>query len=93
MSQHEVITLSSTEPTRLTPLGTHSGMDITLQNVNASGYVYVGGAGVSSENYGYRLLPNHAISFELPPKDSLFAIGSAPDMRLARLNMGLEYQN
>lgn len=93
MAEHALITLSNTTPLRLTPLGTHSGMDITLQNVNASGYIYVGGEGVTVENYGFRILPNHSISFELPPKNFLYVLASEPDMKLAKISMGLEVQD
>jgi hypothetical protein len=90
MATHNLFTLSNSEKSRLTPPGVHSGMDITIQNVNASGYIYVGGIDVSSSNYGYRIQPNHAISFELPGTDSLYAIASAPDMKAAVLQTNLE---
>lgn len=90
MTAHKLQVLGNTEAVRLTPNGDHSGMDITLQNVNPSGYIYVGGEGVSASDYGYRILPNHAISFELPGYDALYAISSAPDMKLAIIKMGLE---
>jgi hypothetical protein len=90
MTEHSIITVGNSAPKRITPNGVHSGMDITLQNVSSSGYIYVGGEGVSAENYGYRLQPNHAVSFELPPKDALFVIASAPDLKLAKINIGLE---
>lgn len=91
MATHSLITLSNTAVTRLTPNGIHSGMDITIQNVNSSGYVYLGGdETVSSTNYGFRILPNHSISFELPGKDGLFAISSVDEMSLAILKTNLE---
>ena len=90
MTTHSLTTLSNTDAVRLTPNGDHSGMDITLQNVNASGYVYIGGEGVTTSNYGYRIMPNHAISFELPGYDALYAISSAPEMKLAIIKTGLE---
>jgi hypothetical protein len=94
MTQHILHTLSDTAVTRLTPLGTHSGMDFTIQNVNSTGYIYIGGTeNVSSTNYGFRILPNHAISFELPPKDALFAIASANGMKAAVISTSLESQN
>ena len=88
MTTHSLTTLSNTDAVRLTPNGDHSGMDITLQNVNASGYVYIGGEGVTTSNYGYRIMPNHAISFELPGYDALYAISSAPEMKLAIIKTG-----
>lgn len=93
MAQHSLITLSSTTATRLTPNGIHSGMDITVQNVNISGYIYLGGAEVSSTNYGYRLMVNHAFSLELPGKDDLWAIAETDGLKLAVLKTGLESQD
>ena len=93
MTIHQIFTLSDSATTRLTPLGTHSGMDITVQNVNSSGYIYIGGENVSSSSYGFRILPNHAISFELAGEDSLFAIASVDDLNIAVIKIGLESQD
>jgi hypothetical protein len=94
MTQHILHTLSNTEVTRLTPNGTHSGMDFTIQNVNDTGYIYLGGTdSLSSTNYGFRIMPNHSISFELTPKDALFAIASANGMKAAVIRMNLESQS
>jgi hypothetical protein len=90
MTLHATTTLSNTTATRLTPNGIHSGMDITLQNVNSSGYIYIGSSSVSSTNYGFRIMPNHSISFELPGKDSLYAIASINSMKVAVLQTGIE---
>lgn len=87
---HNLYTLNSVSATRLTPPGMHSGMDITLQNVNADGYIYIGGEGVTALNYGYRLSPNNAIAWELPEKDALYAIASADSLKLAVLKTSLE---
>jgi hypothetical protein len=93
MASHNLVALTDSAPTRLTPNGKHGGMDITVQNVNSSGYIYIGGdETVSSTNYGYRILPNHAISFELPSADALYAISSAP-LNAAVMMTGLESQN
>ncbi len=90
MTQHSLTTLSNSTATRLTPNGTHSGMDITLQNVNTSGYIYIGGEGVTSLDYGFRIMPNHSISFELPEKNVLYAISEIDDAKLAMIHIGLE---
>lgn len=91
MAEHALISISNTVPQRLTPSGIHSGMDITIQNVNSSGYIYLGvDETVSSTNYGFRILPNHSISFELPGKDALFAVASASSMNAAVLKTNLE---
>ena len=90
MTKHALTTLSNLTATKITPVGTHSGIDITLQNVNAEGYIYIGSSSVSSTNYGFRIMPNHAISFELPGKDSLYAIASINSMKVAVLQTGIE---
>jgi len=89
MTTHKIETLGET-PTKITPNGTHSGMDITIQNVNTSGYIYVGGEGVSTSNFGYRLMPNHAISFELSGQDDLYLIGESSGLLAAVLKLKLE---
>lgn len=90
MSIHSLLTLSDGTATRISPPGVHSGTDLTIQNVNDSGYIYIGGEAVSSTDYGYRILPNHAISVELAGKVALYAISSAPSMKAAILSVSLE---
>lgn len=87
---HNLFTLSNTTATRITPAGTHSGMDITIQNVNPSGYVYVGGEGLSTQFYGYRIAPGHAISWELPGTDALYIISDIDGLKAAVLKTNLE---
>jgi hypothetical protein len=68
-------------------------MDITIQNPNVAGYIYIGGdATVTSTNFGYRIAADNAISFELPGNDALYAIASNADMKLAVMQVGLESQ-
>ena len=93
MTQHSLTTLSSTTAVPLTPNGTHSGIDITIQNVHATAYVYVGGPGVTSSNYGYRISPNNAWSIELPGKDALYAISDTNGSSVAVLITNLESGN
>jgi hypothetical protein len=75
---------------RITPNGAHSGMDITIQNIGESGNIYVGGEDVSTTNYGYRIVPGGAISFELPPLDALYLIADNADSQAAIIQIGLE---
>jgi hypothetical protein len=90
MTTHALITLSDSEEFSLTPLGIHSGMDITIQNLDSSAYVYIGGEGVTSSSFGYRLAPASAISFELPGKNALYAIAYTDGAQIAVLKTGLE---
>mgnify|MGYP000163790290 CR=1 FL=1 len=72
MTRHSRITVWD-DATRLSPNGIHSGVDITIQNLDGSNYVYIGGSGVNSSNFGYRLAPGAAVSFELPGTDAIYA--------------------
>lgn len=93
MTTHALITLSDVTATRITPNGIHSGMDITIQNVHESAYVYIGGEDVTTLDYGYRLMPNAAISFELPGRDALYAISDTNESQVAVLKTNLETGN
>lgn len=93
MTQHIKIALSNSAATALTPSGTHSGMDITIQNIDSVAYVYVGGEGVTTSSFGYRLSPGNAISFELPGKDALYAISDTDESEIAVLKTNLESGN
>jgi hypothetical protein len=90
MTQHALTVLSNTTATRLTPNGIHSGMDITIQNVNDTAYVYIGGEDVSTSDYGYRIAPNNAWSIELPGMDALYAISDVNASYAAVLKTNIE---
>jgi hypothetical protein len=90
---HNLVTLSDSEGTRLSPAGLHSGVDITIQNVDESAYVYIGGEDVTTSDYGYRLMPNSAISFELPGRDALYAVSDTDESQVAVLKTNLEAGN
>jgi hypothetical protein len=65
-------------------------MDITIQNIHESAYVYVGGEGVTASDYGYRIAPGAAFSIELPGQDALYAISTVNSSKVAILQTGLE---
>ena len=84
--------LSNITPLRLSPNGTHSGLDFTVQNCNDSGYIYLGGSSsLTSTNYGFRILPNHSISFELPGQDAIYALASTTGMSVSTIYTSLEF--
>jgi hypothetical protein len=68
-------------------------MDITIQNLDSEAYVYIGGEGVTTESFGYRLAPASAISFELPGKNALYAIADTAGAQVSVLKTGLEVGN
>ena len=83
MTAHAIFSLTTSTPTRVTPNGTHSGLNVSIQNINEDGYIYVGGEGVTSSDYGFRILPNAAISFELEGNDELCIVSSSNSMNAA----------
>jgi hypothetical protein len=53
--------------------------------------VYIGGNdSVSSSDFGYRLSADHAIAFELPGTNALYAIAENDEAQIAILKTGLE---
>lgn len=91
MAEHSLMSISNSSATLLTPAGQHSGMDITIQNVNSSGYIYLGVDNtVNTTNYGFRIMPNHSISFELSGGDKIYGFASAADMSAAVIKINLE---
>jgi hypothetical protein len=93
MTQHAHTTLSNTIATLLTPNGTHSGLDVTIQNIDASAIAYIGGEGVTSSSYGYRLSAGSAWSIELSGKDAIYAITNTNGSKVAVLTTNLELGN
>jgi hypothetical protein len=85
MTTHNLTTLDSSTAVRLTPNGIHSGLDVTVQNTDASNFIYVGGEGVTTSSYGFKIVPGGAISLDLNGQDALYAIASASNTKAAVL--------
>lgn len=92
MAEHSLITVGTSSSVQVTPSSViHSGYDITLQNVNLIGYIYIGAdSSVSASNYGFRLSPGHSWSVELNGQDHIHVIGSMNDLELAVFKLSLE---
>jgi hypothetical protein len=90
MTASKIVTLSTSTPTLLSPAGTHSGVDITIQNINGEGYIFIGASDLTSGNYGFRIDPSHAISLELSGKDAIYALGSTSNLQISVLTTALE---
>lgn len=89
MATHSNKTLSNAVPMLLSPNGTHSGVDLIIQNLSTSGYVYVGGENVSSTSFGYRIDAESAFGMTVPPKESLYAIAQINGTPVAIIESGL----
>ena len=87
---HELLTLSDSTATELTPGAKHSGLDVTVQNVDEAAMVYVGGEGVTASDYGFKLVPGAGISFEVNPNDRIYVISDTADSNAALMRIFLE---
>ena len=88
---HETFTLttSGTAYEIIPELG-GNGKDMTIQNNNASATVRIGGPGVTTSNYGFKIIPNAAISFELDGTDSIWAVSSTAEATVNIMRIDLE---
>jgi hypothetical protein len=88
---HELVTLSNSTATELTPEGRiHSGLDLTVQNIDETATVYIGGEGVTAADYGFKIAPGAGFSIELNPRDELYAISDTNESEVALLRVLLE---
>ena len=87
---HALLTLSNATATELSPGANHSGLDVTVQNVDDTANVFIGASTVTASDYGFKLVPGAGISFELNPKDQLFAISDVNESNAALIRIFLE---
>jgi predicted nucleic acid-binding Zn finger protein len=90
MTLQAVIALSEEEATLVSRQSVHSGHDLTIQNLSATAYVYIGNENVSTTQYGFRINPDTAFSVELDGKDELWAVTSDEGSQVAVLSLSLE---
>ena len=89
MTTHALVSLNTSTATLLSPNGVHSGINLSAQNVNESGYIYLGGQGVTTSNYGFRISPGSAISFELDGNDGIYAVSQTNGLLTATITTTL----
>jgi hypothetical protein len=87
---HNLLTLSNATATELSPGANHSGLDVTVQNVDDTANVFVGASTVTASDYGFKLVPGAGISFELNPKDRLYVISDVNESKAALIRIFLE---
>lgn len=64
-------------------------MDITIQNIDSNAYVFIGGENVDTNDFGYRIAPNNAISFSLLAPDAIYAITDTDGSQIAVIKVGI----
>ncbi len=88
---HETFTLTNSGTAyEIVPVLAGNGKDVTIQNNNATATVLIGAAGVTTSDYGFKILPNAAISFELPGTDSIWAVSATAGATVNVLRINLE---
>jgi hypothetical protein len=87
---HDLLILSNATASELSPGANHSGLDVTVQNVDDTANVFIGASTVTASDYGFKLAPGAGISFELNPKDRLFAISDVNNSNAALIRIFLE---
>lgn len=91
MTTHAVHTLTTAGTAyEIIPMREGNGRDVTIQNNNTSAAILIGGPGVTTSNYGFNIMPNAAISFELDGADSIWAISSTANATVNTLIVKLE---
>lgn len=71
--KHNIVTVQSTQThmTSWNPLRSESS--IIIKNISFNN-IYIGANGVTTSNYGFRLLPEQTLSITLGPYDELYGI-------------------
>jgi hypothetical protein len=84
MIRHRIQALSTTTPAQLTIEDTvQSANTLVVQNVNDSGFIYIGTSSVSSSNYGYKIYPGQGFTVELSSYTRMYAVSSGSGMSAA----------
>jgi hypothetical protein len=88
---HETYTLTTSGTAyEIIPTIGGNGKDVTIQNNNASANVFIGGPGVTTSSFGFKILPGAAISFELDGTDNIWAVGSENSATVNIMRIDLE---
>ena len=86
---HQTYTLiASGTAYEIIPVLGGNGKDITIQNNNATANIFIGGTGVTTSDYGFKLVPNGAISFNLDPQENVWATSdtSSATVNIMKMN-------
>lgn len=84
MIKHNLVNISNVSATTLDiSENIKSSFTLIVQNVNPTGYLYLGNSGITSTNYGFRVSPNQAFTIELPSSVNLYSLASDAGMQAA----------
>lgn len=91
--QQNMITLNSLTATlisvpKLQQPNYEKNVSLSIQNLDMSTSIFVGNADVTSEFFGYQILPQSDISIDISPSDELYAISDSGTPQVAILSIG-----
>jgi hypothetical protein len=88
---HQNYTLSSTTTTLITVDSGNLALpaiDMSIQNVSSTAFVYVGNSSVSTTNYGLRIAPGAVLSIDqVMWKDEIYAISDTNGSAIAVIRL------
>ena len=88
---HQNYTLSNVTPSLITVDSGYTAlpaMDMSIQNLSSTGYVYIGNATVSSTNFGLRIDPGAVLCIdEVIWKDEIYAITDVNNTAIAVIRL------
>ena len=91
MTSHNVVSMPTTGVAyEIVPAAQSNGFDVTIQNNNTSATILLGDNTVTTSNYGFKVAAGAAISFELAPGDSIWAVSPSSDVTVHVLRVDLE---
>lgn len=77
MIKHNLVSISNTTATSLDiSENIKSSFSLVVQNINPTGYLYIGNSELTTTNYGFRISPNQAFTIEMPSSQNLYCIAS-----------------
>jgi hypothetical protein len=71
--KHNILTIGSTQTHMTNWNALRSESSLIIKNISFNN-VYIGATGVTTSNYGFRLLPEQTLSITLGPYDEIYAI-------------------
>jgi hypothetical protein len=76
---HQLVTLNTTTPTILTIAPANEPeysreLTVSIQNLDSTNFVLLGGSNVSTSSYGFRIDPGQTFTATLSPTDDLYAV-------------------
>lgn len=88
---HQNYTLSNVTPSLITIDSGYvalPAMDMSIQNLSSTAFVYIGNATVSSTNFGFRIDPGAVLSIsEVIWKDEIYAVADTNNTAIAVIRL------